>query len=505
MTATVKMKQFKQLMDLVPSVDKRFATIEVLGLEFDSRQIKQGDVFLACAGHTQDGRKFINQAISSGAVAVLVEKGQQWSADSVVKGTPVIVVDNLSDRLSELAGNFFERPSQYMTVIGVTGTNGKTSCTQLMMQLFNRLNESCGVIGTLGVGVDGSFDSVENTTPNAVFIQDLLSQWKTRDVGVAVMEASSHGLEQGRVAAIQFELALFTNLSRDHLDYHGSMQSYAEAKALLFQQSGLKKAVLNADDAFADSLQSLISDSVAVLRYSVKSSSAADLWLEDVVFHAKGVNATLHTPWGVFPLSSPLLGQFNLSNVVAAIACLGSLGYPVARLVEEIDSITVIPGRMEHVSSIEQSDISVVVDYAHTPDALEKALLAMRQHTSGQLWCVFGCGGDRDQGKRPQMGSIAQRFADHVVVTSDNPRSESASDIINEILGGVDRPTLIEEDRAVAIDTVITKAQSGDAILIAGKGHEDYQLIGKQRLPFSDIKQARLALAKRADLNGEAP
>jgi UDP-N-acetylmuramoyl-L-alanyl-D-glutamate--2,6-diaminopimelate ligase len=499
MMAIAELNQDKQLMDLIPSVDPRFASIKVTGIQFDSRQVQRGDLFLACAGHNLDGRKFINQAIAAGAVAVLVEKDQLWSDDSIIKKAPLIVVEDLPARLSEIAGQFYDHPSKQMTVVGVTGTNGKTSCTQLMMQLYNRLKQSCGVIGTLGVGLDGHSDQAENTTPHAVTIQQLLAQWHSQQVPVAVMEASSHGLEQGRVAAVQFELALFTNLSRDHLDYHGSMQSYAEAKALLFQQPGLKTAVLNADDKFSSSLQALLAADVKPVSYSVKKSlTATDFWLENCVYHADGVSAQLHTPNGIFTLNSPLLGEFNLSNAVAVIACLSSLGITVAELVSALASVEVIPGRMQNVATAGHSDIAVVVDYAHTPDALEKALSAMRQHCQGHLWCVFGCGGDRDQGKRPQMGAIAQRFADHVVVTSDNPRSEPASDIINEILGGVDRPSLIEEDRAIAIATVIAKAAPGDAVLIAGKGHEDYQLIGKQRLPFSDLKQARLALAQRA-------
>lgn len=490
----------KRLTDLGITTDKAFSDIEVRGIELDSRNISAGDLFLAFPGHAVDGRDYIDQAIEAGASAVLAEKSGRWCKDSLHINTPVIVIENLPAKISQIAGSFYGDPSASIPVVGVTGTNGKTSCTQLMMQLFNRLKMSCGVVGTLGVGVDGEFEEGVNTTPDAVYLQHILAHWRDHQVPVAVMEVSSHGLEQGRVEAIQFQLAMFTNLSRDHLDYHGNMQSYAEAKSLLFKQQSLQVAILNNDDDYVESLAAVVSEGVKVLRYSIAASSpGADLWLEEIAYHTGGVSAQLHSPWGVFEISSPLLGQFNLSNVVAVIACFGSLGFSVPAIVKELVNIDVIAGRMERVSSAAPSDISVVVDYAHTPDALEKALQAMRQHSKGKLWCVFGCGGDRDQGKRPQMGSVAQRLADYAVVTSDNPRNESAGDIINEILGGIDRPALVDEDRATAVDTVIANAKSGDSILIAGKGHEDYQLIGGEKLPFSDIKQARLALAKRAE------
>ena len=490
----------KQLADLGIPTDKVFAEVEIQGIELDSRKVSAGDLFLAFPGHTADGRDYIDQAIEAGAAAVFAEKSERWCKDSLCMDAPVIVVENLPAKISQIAGRFYDDPSASIPVVGVTGTNGKTSCTQLVMQLFNRLKMSCGVVGTLGVGVDGEFEEGVNTTPDAVYLQHILAHWRDHQVPVAVMEVSSHGLEQGRVEAVQFQLAMFTNLSRDHLDYHGNMQSYAEAKSLLFKQQSLQVAILNNDDDYVDSLADVVSEGVKIVRYSIKPSSpGTDLWLENIVYHTDSVSARLHSPWGVFDIVSPLLGQFNLSNVIAVIACFGSLGFSVSSVVKELANINVIAGRMEQVSIASQSDISVVVDYAHTPDALEKALQAMRQHSKGKLWCVFGCGGDRDQGKRPQMGSVAQRMSDYAVVTSDNPRSESAGDIINEILGGIDRPALVEEDRATAINTVIENAKPGDSVLIAGKGHEDYQLIGKQKLPFSDIKQARLALARRAE------
>lgn len=500
MMAATELNNQKPLGELIEVSDQTLAAIQVSGVELDSRQVSAGDVFLACAGFAVDGRDYIDQAIAAGAVAVLAEQNDQWANYSERNGVPVLVVENLSQKISGIAGQFFDHPSKQLPVLAVTGTNGKTSCTQLLMQLLNAMNKSCAVIGTLGTGADGAMEAGINTTPSAVAIQKLLATWLAQGISTVAMEVSSHGLEQGRVQALQFELALFTNLSRDHLDYHGSMQAYAEAKARLFKQPGLKRAVINIDDSFSETLLNIIADDVEVIRYSVDAAKDAarriDVWVENISYHPDGVSAQFHSPWGEFELHSPLLGDFNLSNVVAAVSGLGAQGYPVATVIESLKALGTIAGRMEKISAT--ADINVVVDYAHTPDALEKALVAIRQHSDGDVWCVFGCGGDRDQGKRPQMGEMVQRYADHIVVTSDNPRHEQASDIINEILGGIDCPSLVEEDRAIAIEFAISNAKAGDCVLIAGKGHEDYQQVGDLRIPFSDIKQARLALAERA-------
>jgi UDP-N-acetylmuramoyl-L-alanyl-D-glutamate--2,6-diaminopimelate ligase len=505
MMAAMQQQMKKRLGELVLIDDQALAAIAVGGLQLDSRRITPGDVFLACKGHTVDGRNFIEQAIGAGAVAVLADKDTAWPKNRRVQGVPVIVQDNLAAQLSQIAGNFYGHPSRQMPVVAVTGTNGKTSCTQLLMQLLNRLGRSCGVIGTLGVGVDGNLQPISNTTPDAVSIQHYIARWLDEGVDTVAMEVSSHGLQQERVAALCFELALFTNLTRDHLDYHGSMQAYADSKAKLFRQKGLKKAVINRDDPFASSLASAVATEVDLIGYSLQSPQdgivAADVWVDNISYHSHGVRAFLHSPWGELAFESPLLGKFNLSNVVAVISCLGMLGYPMNTVVAEVSKLKTVPGRMQRIESI--TDLTVVVDYAHTPDALQQALLAMRLHTQGRLWCVFGCGGDRDQGKRPQMGAVAQKYADCVVITSDNPRSESAGEIIDAILSTVDCPSLVEEDRGRAIDFVIANAAAGDSVLIAGKGHEEYQQIGTQQFPFSDMQRARLALSRRADLQSD--
>jgi len=324
-------------------------------------------------------------------------------------------------------------------------------------------------------------------------------------VDAVAMEVSSHGLAQGRVAALAIELALFTNLSRDHLDYHGSMQAYANAKAMLFQQAGLKYVVLNHDDIFSRELEAVLDPDVVRVRYSIEQQCEGDaeVWVDAVAYHRTGVSGVLHSPWGEATFSSPLLGAFNLGNLLAAIACLAVRGEALPALAASASDLQTIPGRMESVACVD-TDINVVIDYAHTPDALEQALKALRLHNkTGKLWCVFGCGGDRDQGKRPKMGSAVEANCDHVVVTSDNPRFESAEQIINEILSGVQRPSLVEVDRAKAIVFAVMHAASGDSILIAGKGHEQYQQLGDEKIPFDDFKQARLALIERKSRGGD--
>lgn len=478
--------------------------LEISGLSLDSREVQPGDLFFAVKGALADGRDYITTAIANGAAAVIADCDEQWSQHTTVNNVPVIVIDQLARKISAIAASFYDRPSEKIPVIGVTGTNGKTSCAHLMMQLMQQLNRHCGVIGTLGVGVNGALEEGVNTTPDAITLQKTIADWLAEGVDSVVMEVSSHGLEQGRVAALKFDHAVFTNLTRDHLDYHGSMQAYAAAKQRLFQMPGLTSAVINADDDYAATLMQSVPEGVDCFTYSCDPASAKlehiDVWVEQIAFREAGISALLKSPWGEFQLDSSLLGAFNLSNLLAVFIVAVREGFNPEQVIAAIPALKTVPGRMERVASDE--DVVAVVDYAHTPDALEKALTAMRQHTQGDLWCVFGCGGDRDSGKRPQMGAIAQRYADQVVVTSDNPRHEDAAQIINEILGGIDRPTLVEEDRARAIEFAIASAKAGDSILVAGKGHEPYQQVGDQRIPFSDIQQVRLALKKREQARG---
>lgn len=495
---TAQSQQYTRcLSDLLEGVAASEADLPVAGLQLDSRKINDGDLFLACSGFVVDGRDYIDHAIDSGAVAILVESGEKWQSSSHYRNVPLIVVDDLKEKLSDIAGRFYGQPSNFLPLVGVTGTNGKTSCCHLIMQLVNSLGKSCGLAGTLGNGVDGNIQTDLNTTPDAVSIQQLLAQWREQAVDLVTMEVSSHGLDQKRVAALAFQVAVFTNLTRDHLDYHESMEHYAEAKAALFKQPDLKAAIINLDDAYASFFVKSVPAGVNVLRYSLADNSA-DIWLDEIEFSLRGVSAMVHSPWGSGEFNSALVGRFNLSNLIAVIGALCAMDFPLEDVLTAISTLRAVPGRMEVVSS--DTDIQVLVDYAHTPAALEAALEAMSLHKEGRLWCVFGCGGDRDRGKRAQMAAVAERLADCVVVTSDNPRSESAAAIIEEISEGFSGRFVVEEDRAKAILRVITEARPGDSILIAGKGHEDYQQIGEQRFPFSDVQQARLALAGRGEL-----
>lgn len=495
---------FDREMLLRAPLEPALRDIPVSGLALDSRQVSPGDLFLAVEGINVDGRTYIEAAVKAGAAAVLAEQGSGWAGINRFQNTPVIALSNLRAEVSGIASRFYGHPSQQLPLLGVTGTNGKTSCTQLYMQLVNQLGKHCGVIGTLGVGVDGVFQESPNTTPDAITLQRTLCDWLVSGVDVGAMEVSSHGLEQGRVAAIQFEQAIFTNLTRDHLDYHGSMRAYAAAKSRLFRVPGLKTAIINADDGYGIELVAEVAPGVDILCHSLQPGTPGrpkiDVWAEKVRYHEGGVSAELHTPWGNFAIHSSLLGAFNLSNVIAVFIAAVNSGFRAEQVAAAIGQLKTVDGRMELVPST--TGVVAVVDYAHTPDALEKALLAMRQHTSGKIWCVFGCGGDRDTGKRPLMGGVAQKYADHVVVTSDNPRNEDPALIINGILGGIDRPTLVEEDRARAIAFAIQQAAVGDSVLVAGKGHEPYQQIGETRLPFSDIQQVRLALNARESQSG---
>lgn len=482
------------LIDLAISVDDSWSTIAVAGLQLDSREVIAGDVFLACCGELHDGRDYIEQAVSQGAVAVLAQATDGGLAQYTVANVPVIPMVNLDQQLSEIAGRFYRHPSQQLPVLAITGTNGKTSCTQLFVQLLNSLDVSCGAIGTLGSGVDGVLDAGVNTTPDAITVQRQLSQWFAQSVPAAVMEVSSHGLALGRVSALRYVAAIFTNLSRDHLDFHGSMKAYGETKSKLFQQPGLEFAIVNADDSFCCQLKQTIPASVQVLDYSISDRKAA-VFANEIKSGRSGVSAELVTPWGVFSLQSPLLGAFNLSNLLAVITAAVVMGYRLEDILPAIKNIQPASGRMELLTAA--SDIDVVVDYAHSPDALKNALQALREHCRGNLWCVFGCGGDRDQGKRTMMGAIADQLADHCIVTSDNPRSESAKAIAKQVTAEMSSATIVELDRGKAIAQAVEQAAPSDWILIAGKGHETYQLVGGQSLPFSDFKQARLALAAR--------
>lgn len=481
-----------RLVDLLASVPSDYANIAVSGLSSNSREVKQGDVFIALQGLRHDARAFIPQAIAQGAVAVLC---QADDALYLVNAVPVISVPNLPLLLGDIAARFYQQPSQAFEVVAVTGTNGKTSCAQLLAQACQSLGLTSAVLGTLGNGLVGDIEPSTHTTLEALQLQKKLADFRDAQVQVVAMEASSHGLVQGRLNATQIKTAIFTNLTRDHLDYHGSMAAYQQAKALLFQWPTLTTAIFNADDAASRDYQALVAASVRCWTYSQQADSTADFVALAVEPSLHGLTLTLKTPFGEVKLHSPLLGRFNVSNLLAVLAGLLSLNISLENAITALAQVPPVRGRMQCLSN---GHLTAVVDYAHTPDALEKVLQSLREHTQGQLWCVFGCGGDRDTGKRPIMGEIATRLADRVIITADNPRSESVETIINDIMVGVSNPALVvvNAERQQAIDYALTHAKAGDLVLIAGKGHEDYQEINGIRHYFDDVEVVKHAFAK---------
>jgi len=404
----------------------------------------------------------------------------------------LIRVNGRAAQLSEIAGRFYGEPSHHLKLVGVTGTNGKTSVTQLVAQALDLLGQHCGIVGTLGCGFYGALESGLHTTPNPIAVQATLGDRKRAVAKAVAMEVASHGLDQGRVTALAFDVAVMTNLSRDHLDYHGTMQAYGEAKARLFAWNELKCRVVNLDDEFGRQLAADKRES-RLITYSLLDSSAY-LYCREAQFDDEGVRATLATPQGEHHLRSTLLGRFNLSNVLAAVGALLGLDYALDEILKVLPKLEGPAGRMQRLGGGTQP--LVVVDYAHTPDALEKVLTALRPHVKGRLLCLFGCGGDRDRGKRPLMAEVVERLADGVLVTDDNPRTEDPSVIFDDIRAGftaVDKVTFVA-GRGQAIAQLIAGASADDVIVLAGKGHEDYQEINGERHAFSDLVEADHAL-----------
>ena len=460
-------------------------------LTLDSRNVRPGDLFLAVPGNKVDGRAHIADALKRGAAAVAYEV--EGATVLPMTDVPLIPVKGLIAQLSDIAGRFYGEPSRLVNLVGVTGTNGKTSITQLVAQALDALGEHCGLIGTLGTGFHGALQSGRLTTPDPIAVQSTLYDLKKAGAHAVAMEVSSHALDQGRVAALDFDIAVLSNLSRDHLDYHGSMQAYAAAKARLFAWPGLKCRVLNLDDAFGRELAEQAHDS-RLITYSLSDASAT-LCCRDAHFDDHGVRATLVTAHGEYSLRSPLLGRFNLSNVLAAVGVLMGMAYPLDDILKAMRNVEGPAGRMQRLGGSDKP--LVVVDYAHTPDALDQVLQALRPHAKGQLLCLFGCGGDRDSGKRPLMAQVAERLADRVLVTDDNPRSEDPQRIFDDIRAGFSSAAnaTFVAGRGAAIAQLIASASLDDVIVLAGKGHEDYQEIDGERQPFSDLQQAGQALA----------
>jgi len=469
-------------------------TAVVHGIVDDSRKVRAGDLYCACPGARHDGRDYIADALDRGAAAVAFESGDGW-LPAVSTAVPLVPVAGLHGQLGAIAARFYHYPGRHLRVVGITGTNGKTSVSQLLAAMLNALGERCAAIGTLGYGFPPELTSTGYTTPDAISLQAILYDLLAGGARAVALEASSHGLQQGRLGDTPVQTAVFTNLTRDHLDYHGDFAAYGAAKASLFHRRGLQTAVMNIDDPFGAELAAGLDPAVACVTVSLYDRGA-DIHCRSAGFETHGVRAVVHTPWGDGELVSSLLGDFNLANLLAVIGVACSAGHALPAVLRAVRGLQPVEGRLQVVHD---SEPMVVVDYAHTPDALAKALAACRRHTAGRLWLVFGCGGDRDRGKRPQMGAVAASGADCVVVTSDNPRNEDPQRIIAEVLGGMGAMSgaVVEVDRAAAIRLAVQGAAPGDCVLVAGKGHEDYQEIGGRRLPFKDSEQVRTALAAR--------
>jgi len=465
----------------------------------DSRQVKAGSLFLAYQGDRADGRAYISEAINQGASAVVWEKdGFVWNTAWKIPNQPIL---GLKKEVGAMASEFYGMPSDKLWMVGVTGTNGKTTCSHWLAQAFSALGRQSAVIGTLGNGLLSDLSKTNNTTPDAVVLHGLLAEYLAKKTKVVAMEVSSHGLDQGRVNGVNFDVAVFTNLTRDHLDYHGDMQAYGEAKKKLFTWCGLKTAVINRDDAFGLSLAAELSAlGTKVITYGLNKAFVGenDIAINSMQLSDAGITLEVMTPQGQATASAPVIGEFNAYNLLAVLATLLASDIALADAVKALSLIRPVLGRMQQCGGGEKP--LIVVDYAHTPDALEQVLKSLRAQltASAELTCVLGCGGDRDQGKRPLMGKVAAALASRVIVTSDNPRNESAASIIRAVMAGAGNKATSIEGRADAIKQAIKTAKKGDVVLIAGKGHEDYQEIAGVKYPFSDIQVAQEALQEIA-------
>ncbi|WNO09613.1 UDP-N-acetylmuramoyl-L-alanyl-D-glutamate--2,6-diaminopimelate ligase [Teredinibacter sp. KSP-S5-2] len=503
MVAFVKQNIQKLLADLPVAglLEQELLEREITGIANDSRQIKPGDVFVAIKGEAVDGRDFIDSAIAAGAVFILADATDNNHGQlSIRKSVPVLSIEGLGKKIGILAGKGYGQPTEKLSVVGVTGTNGKSTCVSLIAQLLSLLGEKSASVGTVGYGCYGeALINTGLTTPDAIQIQRIAAEFVQQNVKHFAMEVSSHGVTQGRVDAVNFDVAVFTNLTRDHLDYHGTFEAYQKAKFDFVSRSDIQKVVINLDD------QAGVEESVTLKELEGKSVTSyalnnreADVVASDIEFRERGMEFDVTTPWGAGHIRTQLIGDFNIHNLLAvmSVACL--LGHDFKKVTETLEQLVGVEGRLE-LLSVPESDLVVLIDYAHTPDALEKAILAVKAHVNKTLTVVFGCGGDRDKGKRPLMGEVAEQLADQVLITSDNPRTEEPIEIIQDILSGVSNCEKVRSlvDRKEAIHDVIAKAEPGDCILVAGKGHEDYQEINGLRLPFSDHAIALDALKQR--------
>ena len=479
--------------------------LPVAGIVQDSRRVVPGALFAARRGSRGHGLDHLDEAIAKGAVLVVAEPGGVWNEQAIARAArglsvPLLMLPDLGRHLSALAARFYGEPARRLRTLGATGTNGKTSVSHFLACAMPE-KWRCALVGTLGNGFPEALAPATHTTPDAVEAQRILADLVAQGARALAMEVSSHALDQHRVEAIPFHTAVFTNLSREHLDYHGSMRAYGEAKGRLFERPELELAVINSDDDFgAGLIESLAGRVRRIACHGGGRTLGAEEFvrLESLRQTEKGVELEVATSWGRARIRSRLLGEFNAQNLLLVLGVLLGWGVPLDEAVLRLEKLRGVPGRMQRLGGGDRP--LVVVDYAHSPDALQRALTSLRAHTQGRLWCVFGCGGDRDRGKRPQMGRIAEALADRVIVTDDNPRHEPSPNIIADILEGMEAPAQahVIPDRAWAIATALAEAEPGDVVLIAGKGHETWQQIGDERQPFNDYEQVKRWLREGA-------
>lgn len=487
-----------ELLRDIPGVSA-FNDREVSGVSLDSRETVPGGVFLALAGISSHGLDYIEQALRLGAETVLWESTPGRAAPSLPSSVTAVEVPNLSRYAGTIAARFYGDPSTRVKLVGITGTNGKTSVCHLTAQALTAWGQRCAVLGTLGYGFIDALEPASHTTPDPVRLQALLAQLAGSGADAVAMEVSSHALEQHRVAGASFDTAVFTNLTRDHLDYHGDLESYAQAKKRLFRLPGLRNAVINADDTVGREILAELPNTVTATAFATHAESldgvaaATTVLANGMRFDEQGLEIEITVNGEYLLLNAPLFGRFNALNLLAVFGVLLGLDIAPTDAARALAAVRPVRGRMERLGGGNKP--LVIVDYAHTPDALAQLLAAAREHCAGTLTCVFGCGGDRDRGKRPEMGRIAESLADNIIITDDNPRTEDGDAIIAEILAGMNASTaVVERDRAAAIRVAITGAEKGDVVVIAGKGHEDYQIIGTRKRDFSDRETALAVL-----------
>ncbi len=483
------------LSELLPELEGLSADLAVTGLVMDSREVRPGDAFVAIAGFGAHGLNFVDAAREAGATAILFEPP---APESLPAPADAIPVTGLRSRMGTMADRFHGHPSAAMTTVGVTGTNGKTSTVQLLAQAWTLRGQKAGTVGTLGAGLWPKIVPTGFTTPLVLRMHALLAELRDEGAQAVAMEVSSHALDQGRVDGVHFDVGVFTNLTRDHLDYHGDMASYGAAKARLFDWPGLRAAAVNLDDAFGRELFDAVGGKVRAVGFSSRGAAGASVRADDVQLDGSGIRFMLDAGGQAHPVRSPLLGRFNVDNLLGVAATLFALGMAPALVADTLSQLAPVDGRMNRLGG-EGGLPLVVIDYAHTPDALEQALASLRAHTAGALTCVFGCGGERDRGKRPQMAAIAERLADRVIVTDDNPRNEDGDVIVADIVEGFadTARVLVQRDRAAAIAQALANAGADDVVLVAGKGHEPYQEIAGVRHAFDDTAVARELLRRR--------